>query len=311
MAGSVTVRSPLRGSDALAALGGLGLVVALAALMDTQPGLGDDALQVRIRFTVPDVLVLASAATFALAGIILVAIARRRRKAGEEIEAEPEALRLPWWAKALVEVFLLLPIVVAIAVLWLDGGRIAAALLSWGRGLFSLDGPTAAGGPEIPVVAVPWLGWGVGLLALIVALATLALALLLLFGERLASWWLARQARAERVEPLIEAVDDSLDDLGSEPDPRAAIIRCYRRFEQVAARARVPRPRWQTPDEFMRNALARLPLPPQAVEQLTRLFERARFSHHPVWFVDRDRARAALEDIRTALERRDEPVAIR
>lgn len=305
------VRSPLRPPTALAVLGGLGLVVALAALMDTQPGLGDDALAVRIFFTVPDVLVVASAAVFALTGVILIAIARRRRKAGEEIEeAEPEGLRLPLWAKALLEILVLLPLLLLVAALWYDGGRIAAALLAWGRGLFYLDGPGAPGTPEIPAVSLPWLGWGVGLLGLVVALTTLALALLLLFGERLVAWWLARQAVAEPREPLIEAVDDSLDDLATEPDPRAAIIRCYRRFEQVTERARVPRPRWQTPDEFMRNALARLPVPPPAVEQLTRLFERARFSHHAVRSDDRDRARACLEDIRAALEPRDEPLAI-
>ena len=56
----------------------------------------------------------------------------------------------------------------------------------------------------------------------------------------------------------------------------------------------------------MRDAQRRLPLPGLAVERLTRLFEVARFSHHPVRSVERDLARACLADIRTALERRDD-----
>ena len=109
----------------------------------------------------------------------------------------------------------------------------------------------------------------------------------------------------EPAEPLSEAVQDGLDDLASEPDARAAIIRCYRRFERVAARARVVKAPWQTPDEFMREALRRLVLPHRAVDRLTRLFELARFSAHPLGSAERDTARACLEDIKSELEREE------
>jgi len=79
-------------------------------------------------------------------------------------------------------------------------------------------------------------------------------------AERIARWW-ERRHRAEAAEPLSEAVQDGLDDLANEPDARAAIIRCYRRFERVAARASVTRASWQTPEEFMRETLRRLVLP--------------------------------------------------
>ncbi len=82
-----------------------------------------------------------------------------------------------------------------------------------------------------------------------------------------------------------------------------AIIRCYRRFERVAAHARVIRAPWQTPHEFMRETLRRLTVPPIAVDRLTRLFELARFSTHPLGAPERDSARACLEDIRSELER--------
>jgi hypothetical protein len=158
----------------------------------------------------------------------------------------------------------------------------------------------AAPRPDVPILSLPWLGWLVGLLALLAGLATLAMAVLLLFAERIARWWERRQ-RAEPDEPLGEAVQEGLDDLASEPDARVAIIRCYRRFERVAARARVPRAPWQTPEEFMRETLRRLVLPHRAVDRLTRLFELARFSVHPLGPIERDSARACLEEIGAAL----------
>jgi len=129
----------------------------------------------------------------------------------------------------------------------------------------------------------------------------------LLFAERIARWW-ERRNRVEAAEPLSEAVQDGLDDLASEPDARAAIIKCYRRFERVAARASVIRAPWQTPEEFMRETLRRLVLPHRAVDRLTRLFELARFSRHALGSPERDTARACLEEIRSALEREEAPL---
>jgi hypothetical protein len=103
----------------------------------------------------------------------------------------------------------------------------------------------AAPRPDVPILSLPWLGWLVGLLALLAGLTTLAIAVLLLFAERIARWWERRQ-RAEPDEPLGEAVQEGLDDLASEPDARIAIIKCYRRFERVA-RVYAPRAPWQTP----------------------------------------------------------------
>ena len=54
--------------------------------------------------------------------------------------------------------------------------------------------------------------------------------------------------------------------------------------------------------EAAREALSRLALPPVPVEQLTRLFELARFSDHSLEPGELDRARTCLEEIRAALE---------
>ena len=99
------------------------------------------------------------------------------------------------------------------------------------------------------------------------------------FGDRLARRDERRRGPG-RALPLAAAVEDSLEDLRAEPDPRRAIIRCYARFERAAADSGVERKPWLTPMEFMREALRRLPLPRAAVPTLTGLFELARFSHH-------------------------------
>ncbi len=292
---------------AAAIVAGVGLLLALAALLDARGGLGDDVPSVRVTFQVPDGLLVVSAAVFTIAWLVFLVAARSGRKPHEE--PAPPRPPLSWWRQALAQVFAMLPLILIAAVLWLDGGRIAGALLAWGQMWAHVLDASSPGAAEIPVVALPSLGWTFGLLALAVALLTLTVALLLLFGDRLIAWW-ARREMAETAEPFVEAVDDSLDDLADEPDPRAAIIKCYRRFEQAAARARVRRAPWQTAEEFMHDARRRLPLPDLAVERLTRLFEVARFSHHAVWPVERDLARACLEDIRTALARGTDSIAV-
>jgi len=150
-----------------------------------------------------------------------------------------------------------------------------------------------------PAISLPLFTGVVGALFVGAAIASLGIACLVIFGDRLAEWW--GRTRAER-HPLVAAVDESLDDLGGEVDARLAIIRCYRRFELVLASSRFPRAPWQTPLEFMREALARLPLPSIAVERLTRLFERARFSNEVLSRSDRDVALRSLVEIRQRLD---------
>ena len=85
----------------------------------------------------------------------------------------------------------------------------------------------------------------------------------------------------------MDAIEESLDNLRLEPDPRRAIIRCYRRFEHVVAHWGLPRAPWQTPTEFMRKALGRLPVPAAGRTAPHGGVEISRFSHHPVGPADR------------------------
>jgi len=118
----------------------------------------------------------------------------------------------------------------------------------------------------------------------------------------------ARSEDAEDENPLGGAValaaEGSLEDLEAGGDPRATIIKCYVRFERSLAAAETRRAAWQTPLEFMRTALATLPLKHGDVDGLTRLFERARFSTHPMGAADQQTAVTALTAIRAALASR-------
>ncbi len=143
------------------------------------------------------------------------------------------------------------------------------------------------------------LNWVFGSLAVMAGLGALGLALWSALGDRLAP---DREDADPAMPgaPLQTAVEESLDDLRAEGDPRRAIVRCYARFERVAADSGLERRPWLTPTEFMREVLARLSLPRAAVPTLTGLFELARFSHHPLGASERDRAVDALHEIRSA-----------
>jgi uncharacterized protein DUF4129 len=284
---------------------GGGLLLALTALLIADGG-GAESPSMRLSVHVPDLLLWAAATAFALTAVIVATIlvsrsGRRVEWDSELLERYRRFLELPWWMQILIRLVSILPLIAIVAILAWAWPGLEESFLAFSRRILTPLSDAEAPAPVIPVMSLPWLGWLLGLLGLAAGLASLAVALVLLFAERIADW-LERTNRPATAEPLREAVEESLDDLAGEPDPRTAIIRCYRRFERFAAQARVPRAPWQTSSEFVREALSRLTLPRAAVEQLTRLFELARFSHHPVEPGELDGARACLEDIRAALE---------
>lgn len=266
-----------------------GLLVGVVAL-SSEPGRdGSDSPAARLLIDLPhDVVTLASIAgslAILLWFAFLLALARRRRR-------DTETERGLWGT-------LLFSLILTAVALW-HRDLPQGLLFRWPGQRVAFDRLAVPPGAEAPTVSVPLFTGAVSALLVVAALASLALAGFLLFGERLAQWW-RRPATAER-RPLTVAVEESLDDLQGDVDARLAIIRCYRRFEDALARSRVPRAPWQTPLEFMRDALARLPLPSEAVERLTRLFERARFSNEPLARAERDIAWGSLIEIRQSLE---------
>lgn len=263
------------------------LLVGMIALASDPARTGEGPPASRLLLDIPDALATLAVASSALAVMLLLAfalaLARRSGKAQE--------VRRALWGMAL------LPFVLMIATLW-HGGLLERLSLSWSGFDAPGTGPGETDRGSAPPTSVPIFTAAVGALLLGAGLASLGAVGWILFGDRLKRW--TARAIAMR-EPLVGAVEDSLGDLRLEADARRAIIRCYRRFEHALARARLPRAPWQTPLEFMREVLGRLPLPPGAVQQLTGLFELARFSDEPLTPADRDAAWEALLQIRASL----------
>jgi hypothetical protein len=250
----------------------------------------------------PAPLTVAVVTLFGLAVIVFVGDLVRRALSGREPagdgERTEEPPRMSPWLRRLTLILSILNAVV-LAYLWrravLDGG-----LFSGAAGLASGLALPGTVPPSAPAV----FNWVFGILALAAGLGALTLALWIALGDRLLQ---AREDAGEEssAAPLEALVEESLEDLRSEADPRRAIVRCYARFEHAAADAGLERKPCSTPTEFMREALVRLPVPRAAVPTLTGLFELARFSHHALGPRDRDRALDALHEIRTAMQARD------
>ena len=111
----------------------------------------------------------------------------------------------------------------------------------------------------------------------------------------------ARDPRAELAQDLAGALDDALDDLRSEADPRRAIIAAYARLERVLAANGIGRHASETSNEYLERVLHDLELRPEAIGRLTELFTQAKFSHHDVDSTMKESAIEALEQVRDEL----------
>jgi Domain of unknown function (DUF4129) len=275
-----------------------GLLLVLAASIGPLPGpTGDPGAKVIIRL--PGAVRAVVLGLLALSGIILFSLQRRRPT--EEPPAPSRTVqRLPPWAAALVSLLPLLLVVLAWFLVWRywsgpDGRPIEKAFAAI-AGLLDLLAL-----PQKPPTSIPSLELAIVALLLLLSLAVFAMMVLVAMADRLEKWWSERGSVA-RSPAIPEALALIQADLRAEPDARVAIIRAYGRFERALAAARAPRAAWQTPAEFMRTTLARLPVPAAPVRRLTALFEVARFSTHPLGLEARDAACDSLDEIGTALE---------
>jgi 4-amino-4-deoxy-L-arabinose transferase-like glycosyltransferase len=120
---------------------------------------------------------------------------------------------------------------------------------------------------------------------------------------------LAQHALVQQFESLL---DETLDDLYANKDPRAAIIAAYARMEKLFASAGIPRHESEAPLEYMGRALERLSASGAALGRLTGLFQWAKFSPHGVDETMRTEAIGALTEVRDELRaKREEDLARR
>jgi len=128
--------------------------------------------------------------------------------------------------------------------------------------------PPAAGEPLPPFVAqpAPWL----------VALVSLALAALLIAGI----WYFWRRSRPV-ANPITVLAQAAIEDIQSGGDVQSVVLRCYLEMSQILARQRgIERARAMTPREFAQH-LAASGVRDKHIQQLTRLFEGARYGAQP------------------------------
>jgi hypothetical protein len=300
-----------RAAAGWAALGLGGLTLGLIALASPWHGPEGGAPAAVLTVHLPGSLVDAVLALTALAVLLLLVLLfphhlRRRRKGDEEFELYQEPRKVSPGVLVLLILVALVPVAILVAIVRTDWSPLESGVVAVPGGHAPSPSPASPPGspaPLRPPVSLPGFSGAVGGLALVAAVASVALMLWIFLADRLAAWWYGPLGDVPAPEPLLEAVEVSLDDLRRDPDTRRAIILCYRRFEQALGGAGVPRSPWETPTEFMRSVLARLPIPFRAVRRLTALFERARFSEHSLTPRDRDEAVDALVEIRGALER--------
>jgi len=123
-----------------------------------------------------------------------------------------------------------------------------------------------------------------------------------------AVWFAARANRPEReldpsslAEALADVLEESLDDLRAERDPRRAVIGAYARMERTLGAYGLPRYPAEAPFEYLERMLTDLAVSSVSVRRLTALFERAKFSQHEVRPEMKDEAIDALEMVQFEL----------
>jgi hypothetical protein len=127
-----------------------------------------------------------------------------------------------------------------------------------------------------------------------------------LIGSAYAARLLLRNAHEpdpadDTAEAVAAILDDTLEDLRGERDPRRAVVAAYARMERVLAAHGLPRQRSEAPAEYLERTLEELSASASSASRLTRLFEWAGFSDHPVEPGMKEEAIQALEAVRDEL----------
>lgn len=135
------------------------------------------------------------------------------------------------------------------------------------------------------------------------------LIVLLLLAIAVITWVIAYRARRRSLPPmsdslypaLTDVLEETLDDLRAETDPRKAVIGAYARMERALAAYGLPRLPAEAPDEYLQRIFADLEVSRRSVSRLTALFSWAKFSGHDVAPEMKQEAIAALEAVRSEL----------
>jgi Domain of unknown function (DUF4129) len=289
-------RRRVGGPIAVACVLGLLVAVVAAATRASLSRVGSAPPRVDTTAVIADVvvgvvlLVAAGAATLLLLGLLEL----RRTKSEDWFAIE--RLRAPWYERLLGLFVQLLLVAAAVAIVLRSHRRFPLPPGEGGRpaqGPASLtQHPRGSGGDRID-----WLP----ILMAVGAVGVVTAAVVFVVRARLRRAWAGQPVEAPAAA-VVEAIDESLDDLERERDPRRAVIRAYGRMERTLGEHGLARRAPETPLEYLARALQALAGSRQSAERLTRLFERAKFSPHPIDLRMRDEALAALAALRAELE---------
>ncbi len=118
-------------------------------------------------------------------------------------------------------------------------------------------------------------------------------------------FWALRSQRPRSPRALLAGVsallDDAIDDVLGEADPRQAVIKAWARLERVLARHGLPRRDAEAPFEYAARARAEMGVEEVSLERLADLFEWARFSLNEVTPAMREEALSGLVAVRDGL----------
>ena len=137
-----------------------------------------------------------------------------------------------------------------------------------------------------------------------------ALALAAGYGLRGVRFRRPGSALARLAAQLQEAVEDSLEPLEEEADPRRAVIGAYARMERSLAGVGMPRARHEASLEYLDRLLTLVDAPGAVAQRLTDLFQVAKFSDHSIGEEMKREAIGLLVELREHLRARElvEPV---
>lgn len=205
---------------------------------------------------------------------------------------EPRQRR--WHGNVLAGVFFFSLIIAGIAILRKfrpgDGPQTGPA---GNTGQTPTDPDGAGRVPTIDPASIDWLVVGLVFFAALVGFAILAAVLVRPKGRSMPEL----EARKE----LERMLDETLDDLRRERDPRKAVIAAYARMERSLGSYGLARRPAEAPLEYLGRVLAELTGSAAAARRLTRLFERAKFSEHSIDARMKEDAIAAVGAVRDEL----------
>lgn len=239
-------------------------------------------------------LIGAVAATLLLV-IALLRLVRPRKKEDEELIAA--RVPAPWWQGPLLILLIAAVVATAIGTLVWASHQFPSQAAQPSNGTVGAGGSAEPGGGG-PSGAATSGAWDWTPVAVVAGAAVLMGVLLVLTRERHASP--ATSTREHRDE-VIEVVEESIEDLRRDPDPRHAVIAAYVRMESVLAKGGWPRRLSAAPLEYLEQALQRFSVPAAPARELTELFEIARFSRDRIDPATKERAIDALLAVQQAL----------